>query len=199
MASSVIVAFGVVSTAAMIVVASRSWQQEHGAARRRRRLAGMATRRGPIAVSAGPGIGNASLALQTPRSGKEAQLARWLASADLYASAMADETFGISIIEAQASGLPVVGVASGAMVDRVTRDIGRIGPVDDAAAMARNLCEIWLGEPAAMGDASWRHAQQFSWRESMQTLFGDLYPRALAQAMDRAASSAAVRSSWVRA
>ncbi len=126
-------------------------------------------------------------------------LARWLASADLYATAMADETFGISVIEAQASGLPVVGVASGAMVDRVTADIGRIGPVDDAAAMARNLIEIWTGAPAAMGQASWRHAQQFSWRESMRTLFGDLYPRALHSAEQRAKQGAALRVPWVRA
>jgi glycosyltransferase involved in cell wall biosynthesis len=51
-------------------------------------------------------------------------LAAWLASADLYVSAMADETFGISVIEAQASGLPVVGVAAGAMVDRVPSGLG---------------------------------------------------------------------------
>ncbi len=126
-------------------------------------------------------------------------LAQWLASADLYATAMADETFGISVIEAQASGLPVVGVASGAMVDRVTSDIGRIGPVDDAASMARNLTGIWTGAPAAMGQASWRHAQQFSWRESMQTLFGDLYPRALHNAQQRARQGAAERVPWVRA
>nr|MBA3729413.1 glycosyltransferase [Sphingomonas sp.] len=80
-------------------------------------------------------------------------LAQWLASADIYASGMADETFGISVIEAQASGLPVVGVASGAMVDRVTPDIGRIGPVDDADAMARNLLGIWTGDPRRMGQA----------------------------------------------
>ena len=108
-----------------------------------------------------------------------ALLAQWLASADLYASGMADETFGISVIEAQASGLPVVGVASGAMVDRVTPDIGRIGAVDDADAMARNLADVWAGDPRGMGEASWRHAQQFSWRESMHALFGELYPRAL--------------------
>ena len=108
-----------------------------------------------------------------------ALLAQWLASADLYASGMADETFGISVIEAQASGLPVIGVASGAMVDRVTPDIGRIGAVDDADAMARNLADVWAGDPTGMGEASWRHAQQFSWRESMQALFGELYPRAL--------------------
>ena len=114
-------------------------------------------------------------------------LAQWLASADLYASGMADETFGISVIEAQASGLPVVGVAGGAMVDRVTPDIGRIGPVDDATAMACNLAEVWAGDPRGMGEASWHHAQQFSWRESMQALFGELYPRALHAATQRAA------------
>ncbi|MBA3729503.1 MAG: glycosyltransferase, partial [Sphingomonas sp.] len=32
------------------------------------------------------------------------ELARWLASSDVYVSAMADETFGVSIVEAQASG-----------------------------------------------------------------------------------------------
>ncbi|HEX5237733.1 MAG TPA: glycosyltransferase, partial [Sphingomicrobium sp.] len=47
-----------------------------------------------------------------------AELARWLASSDIYVSGMADETFGVSIVEAQASGLPVVGVAAGAMIDR---------------------------------------------------------------------------------
>ena len=126
-------------------------------------------------------------------------LARWLASADLYASAMADETFGISVIEAQASGLPVVGVASGAMVDRITPAIGRVGPVDDAAAMARNLVDIWHGDHASIGAASWRHAQQFSWRESMTTLFGDLYPRALRSAAVRASRRSAARARWVGA
>src|SRR4029079_11744601 len=67
------------------------------------------------------------------------ELAQWLASADIYVSAMADETFGISIVEAQASGLPVVGVAAGAMLDRVPESVGRLGPVSDAEAMTRNI------------------------------------------------------------
>jgi alpha-1,6-mannosyltransferase len=127
------------------------------------------------------------------------RLAEWLASADLYASAMADETFGISVIEAQASGLPVVGVAAGAMVDRVTPQIGRIGPVDDAEAMARNLVEIWRGDRRAMAEASWHHAQQFSWRESMHTLFGEVYPRAVAVAARRASQLRAARPSFAAA
>ena len=113
-------------------------------------------------------------------------LARWLASADIYASAMANETFGISVIEAQASGLPVVGVAGGAMVDRVTPAIGRVGPVEDAEAMARHLVEVWRGDHQKMSAAAWSHAQQFSWQQSMEQLFGTLYPRALHRAAARA-------------
>jgi alpha-1,6-mannosyltransferase len=103
------------------------------------------------------------------------ELARWLASADIYVSGMADETFGISIIEAQASGLPVVGVAAGAMIDRVTDDIGRLGPVDDAAAMKANILDVLAAGAREMGDCAAVHAHQFGWSRSMEELFGRVY------------------------
>lgn len=109
------------------------------------------------------------------------ELARWLASADLYVSAMADETFGVSVIEAQASGLPVVGVAAGAMLDRVDAQTGRLGPVDDADAMAANILEVWRSDRRAMGEAARAHVEgQFSWERTFQTLFGEIYPQAFA-------------------
>jgi alpha-1,6-mannosyltransferase len=107
-----------------------------------------------------------------------AELARWLASADVYVSAMADETFGISIIEAQASGLPVVGVAAGAMIDRVTSDVGRLGPVADAHAMTANILAVLNGDRLAFASAARSHALQFSWDRSMAALFGQVYPQA---------------------
>lgn len=110
-----------------------------------------------------------------------AELARWLASADVYVSAMADETFGVSILEAQASGLPVVGVAAGAMIDRVTDEVGRLGPIGDAGAMATNILAVWAGDRASMGEEARRHALQFSWQRSMETLFANVYPSAFAR------------------
>jgi alpha-1,6-mannosyltransferase len=108
------------------------------------------------------------------------ELAAWLASADIYASGMADETFGISIIEAQASGLPVVGVGAGAMIDRVPPDVGRLGPVGDAEVMARNILALWSGDHATMAEQARAHALQFSWEHSMEALFGRVYPAAFA-------------------
>jgi alpha-1,6-mannosyltransferase len=107
-----------------------------------------------------------------------AELARWLASADIYASGMADETFGVSVIEAQASGLPVVGVAAGAMIDRVNDATGRLGPVGDAEAMAANILAVWNEEDDAMREAARANALQFSWDSSMESLFGRVYPAA---------------------
>jgi glycosyltransferase involved in cell wall biosynthesis len=121
-------------------------------------------------------------------------LAAWLASADLYVSAMADETFGISVIEAQASGLPVVGVAAGAMVDRVPRGLGLVGQVDDAAVMASNIMAVLNGDTAAMGERARAHALQFSWDQSMERLFGRVYRSALARAAARAGAMASTEA-----
>jgi alpha-1,6-mannosyltransferase len=109
------------------------------------------------------------------------ELARWLASSDVYVSGMADETFGVSIVEAQASGLPVVGVAAGAMIDRVDDSLGRLGPVGDPAAMADNILAVWNGDRRDMADRARACALEFSWDSSMEALFGRLYPAAFAR------------------
>lgn len=114
-----------------------------------------------------------------------AELARWLASADIYASGMADETFGVSIIEAQASGLPVVGVAAGAMIDRVTPATGRLGPVGDAETMAANILAVWNSDLDAMREAARANALQFGWDSSMDALFGRVYPAAFERRRQR--------------
>jgi alpha-1,6-mannosyltransferase len=94
---------------------------------------------------------------------------------------MADETFGVSIVEAQASGLPVVGVEAGAMIDRVTDSVGRLGPVGDADAMARNILDIWRSDREAIAREARAEALQYSWDRSMETLFGEVYPSAFAR------------------
>ncbi|HEU4821081.1 MAG TPA: glycosyltransferase [Qipengyuania sp.] len=121
-----------------------------------------------------------------------ATLARTLASSDIYVSAMASETFGVSVIEAQACGLPVVGVAGGEMVTRVPPATGLLGPVGDPAAMAANVMALWGQE----GQGAWRAAgragrqlveSRYEWSATFQHLFGAIYPAALAKARARVA------------
>lgn len=127
------------------------------------------------------------------------ELARWLASADIYVSAMADETFGVSIVEAQASGLPVVGVSGGAMIDRVTEELGRLGPVNDAEAMAANIIAVWNSDRGRMSEIAQAHAHQYSWDRSMDGLFGRVYPDAFANAAERRMLSAATANALAKA
>jgi alpha-1,6-mannosyltransferase len=112
---------------------------------------------------------NRSLRL-LPYQADRAEFAKLLASADLYVTAGPHETFGLSVIEAQASGLPVVGVDAGALQDRVPVGLGYLGPVDDAEAMADNITRA-AAERAGISERARRHVEQhFGWDSTFRKL-----------------------------
>lgn len=76
------------------------------------------------------------------------------------------------------------------MVDRVTTESGRLGPVDDAPAMAGNILEVWNSDRVAMGKVAQQHARQYSWDRSMTDLFTSLYPKAFRRAWTRSTQPA---------
>ncbi len=101
---------------------------------------------------------------------KEA-LAELMASADLYLTAGPHETFGLSVVEAQAAGLPVVGVRAGALIERVPEGSGLLGPVGDADAMAANIQAAFV-QREAMGRASRDYvAAHLSWDATFRRVF----------------------------
>ena len=95
-----------------------------------------------------------------------------MASADVYVTAGPYETFGLAVLEAQASGLPVVGVDAGALRERVTPDRGRLGPVDDARAMAANIIAV-AAQRGPLGAAARRHVVEagYGWDATFRRLF----------------------------
>jgi alpha-1,6-mannosyltransferase len=110
------------------------------------------------------------------------ELARLLASADVYISAMAFETFGLSVVEAQACGLPVVGVRAGAMVDRVREAPARDGFLvtpGSPDALAGPILHTQPEEWRSMGRrARARVEAEFSWSRTFRTVL-EIYRQAL--------------------
>lgn len=112
------------------------------------------------------------LHVQPFESNKE-RLAEYLAAADVYVTAGAHETFGLAVVEAQASGLPTVGVEAGALIERVPESVGRLGPVGDAEAMSTNLLHVIQDRERFSANAR-RHVEQegYGWERSFEKLLG---------------------------
>ena len=98
------------------------------------------------------------------------RLAAMLASADLYVTAGPHEVAAFSVVEAQASGLPVVGVAAGGLLDRVTPKTGALVPVDGDAAMAEAIVRIATQRDAFSARARAHAEAHYSWLRCYETV-----------------------------
>jgi len=92
-------------------------------------------------------------------------------AADVYVFTSFTESFGHSMVEAMASGIPVV--AAGTEVNReVCRDAGEYFGPFDADGCAETICKVLSSEnrQAEMGRASVRRAEHFSWERYTEQL-----------------------------
>jgi glycosyltransferase involved in cell wall biosynthesis len=81
--------------------------------------------------------------------------------ADMFVLPSRHEGYGMVFAEAMAHGLPIVACATGAVVDTVPADAGRLAPPDDPDAQAR-LLRALLTDDALHGrlaQAAWKHGQ----------------------------------------
>lgn len=99
--------------------------------------------------------------------------------ADLVVNPSLSETFGISIVEGMACGVPVVGTRVGGMLDTIVGDVGRAVPAEDPESLAKAMCEILDNRTLArqLGAAGRQRAiTQFTWKARANRLL-DVYRR----------------------
>ena len=100
------------------------------------------------------------------------KLAYLLSAADIYVTAGPFETFGLSVLEAQSSGLPVVGVRSGALLERVPPSVGVLGEVDSAEDLARNITLLYKNGYRDKGKEARKMVErEYSWDSTYCQLF----------------------------
>jgi alpha-1,6-mannosyltransferase len=100
------------------------------------------------------------------------ELAGIYASADLYVTMGPWETFGLSILEAQASGLPVVGVDAGAVRERVIPGTGLLVQPDDPQDLAAKIQEATGRDLHRMGARARQMAERnYRWDSVLEDQF----------------------------
>lgn len=107
-----------------------------------------------------------------PYQASREAVARIYGAADFYLAPGPGETFGLSIAEALASGLPVVTVRRGAGPDRVAgAGVAEAYRHDDAADAARALLTLVAGLGPAMASKARRHAEaSYDWSATFDSL-----------------------------
>lgn len=101
------------------------------------------------------------------------RLARLLASADVSLAPGPHETFGLSALEALASGTPVVVSASSALPEIVRPSCGAAA-ADDPDAFAAGVSGLLAGDEAVRRTAARARAEQFGWPASVDRMLAAL-------------------------
>src|SRR5262245_44524444 len=108
-----------------------------------------------------------------PFQHRPARVARLLASCDAFVHAGDRETFGLVVAEALACGLPVVAVASGAVPELVTAEVGQLVPRSRPDDFAQAINALFERDQEAMRRAARAKATgHFSWDAAFRGLLG---------------------------
>jgi glycosyltransferase involved in cell wall biosynthesis/predicted metal-dependent phosphoesterase TrpH len=118
------------------------------------------------------------------------QLARAYASADIFFFPSATDTFGQVILEAQASGLPVLAVAAGGPLELIEDRVSGLLREADSGQLASALVELAGSTPLRerLAGAALATVRERTWERALE-LLADGYRRALAGHADEARHS----------
>jgi alpha-1,6-mannosyltransferase len=100
-------------------------------------------------------------------------LARWLAGSDALVHAGDRETFGLVVLEAMASGIPVVGVQAGAVAELVVPGTGLLARPCSAESLADTVRALFADDWREMGRQARQHVEQhYGWEQVLLRLLG---------------------------
>ena len=121
------------------------------------------------------------------------ELSRLFASCDVFVMPSHTETLGFVVLEALASGLPVVGVAAGGLLDIISHGhTGLLAPPEDESMKVFSSYVTEL-----RGNSSWREAMvargrawamEWSWKAATDKLLDVQYPAAIKIHRERTAA-----------
>lgn len=101
----------------------------------------------------------------------QTQLPRLLASSDALLHAGDRETFGLVVLEAMASGIPVVGVRAGAVPELVAPGCGLLAQAGSAESIADTVRALFANGYRGMGRIARRHVEQhYAWEQVLPGL-----------------------------
>ncbi|KAJ1439355.1 hypothetical protein B484DRAFT_323599 [Ochromonadaceae sp. CCMP2298] len=125
------------------------------------------------------------------------ELSQAYASVDIFTMPSDSETLGFVVMESMASGVPVVGVGAGGVVDLIQPMKTGLLAVnkDDMVQFSRHVKDLIADEPLRkqMGQQGWEWAQGWSWEAATARLRNVHYRRAIAIHRSRDESGAHVR------
>ena len=112
------------------------------------------------------------------------EVARLLASCDAFVHANHQEPFGLVALEAMASGLPMVGVATGGIAELVDSQVGELAPRATPEDMAGAITALFERDLGLLSASARDHAEsRYAWNatfEGLSRLYGDLAAAAIA-------------------
>lgn len=105
------------------------------------------------------------------------QLARLIASCDAFVHANDQEPFGLVVLEALASGVPVVGPGTGGVGELIDDSVGQVAQRANAQGMAQAIEELFSRDLHALSQAARERAEsRHSWSrtfESLMQIYGE--------------------------
>jgi len=135
-----------------------------------------------LLVGAGAAAPTSSRVIELPYEKDTHGLAALMAGCDAFVHANDAEPFGLVVLEAMASGLPVVGVAAGGVAESVDEAVGQLAPRSTPEAMAEAIAGLFERNVADVGRAArLRASERHGWGAVFETLTG-LYAEVSGQA-----------------